>query len=292
MIRLKSKIAKLKSNPLNDKVILITGASSGIGAAAALAFDAAGAKVAVAARRKDKLDELAARMHQPLVIQVDLSIETEVKEMIGKVIAHYGRIDVLVNNAAAIIVAQSEMVKSDDMLLAFKTNVLGAITATQESLRFMQKQGAGHIINVGSPGFMMGIPFYAPYVCSKAALSAWTRTIQAEWAGSGIRVSEYFPGYIKTDSRPDSRLGIVEQDFLMTADQNFIAKMFTKPKTPDHVARQLVQLILKPRTLVYCDFGVKIGAYISNISSFRLAIASQMAKTAREKKNISIFANQ
>ncbi|MEI7662057.1 MAG: SDR family oxidoreductase, partial [Bacteroidota bacterium] len=139
------------------------------------------------------------------------------------------------------------------------------------------------------PGFMMGIPFYAPYVCSKAALSAWTRTIQAEWAGSGITVSEYFPGYISTDSLPDSRLGSIEQDFLMTTEQNFIARMFTKPKTPEHVARQLVRLVIKPKTLVYSDIGVQIGAFISNISGFRLAIARQMAKTARRKKNLPIF---
>jgi len=273
----------LKTLPLNNKVILITGASSGIGAEAALAFDSAGAKVAIAARRIEKLDELAARMNQPLVIPVDLSIENEAKEMVGKVIARFGRIDVLVNNAASIIVARSEKVKSEDMLMAFRTNVIAAVTATQESLRFMSKQGAGHIINIGSPGFMMGIPFYTPYVCSKAALSAWTRTIQAEWAGSGIKVSEYFPGYIKTDSPPDSRLGNVEQDFLMTQDQNFIARIFTKPKSPEHVARQLVKLILKPRDLVYSDFSVMVGAYISNIPGFRLAIARQMAKTAREK---------
>jgi len=274
---------------LKNKVILITGASSGIGSAAALAFDAAGATVAIAARRKEKLDELASGMKNALVIPVDLNGETEAREMIGKVIARFGRIDVLVNNAASIIVARSELVTAYDLLQAFRTNVIAAVAATQEALQFMQKQGAGHIINVGSPGFMMGIPFYAPYVCSKAALSAWTRTIQAEWTGSGIIVSEYFPGYIKTDSLPESRLGSVEQDFLMATGQNFIARMFTKPKTPEQVARQLVGLIIKPRTIMYSDIGVKIGAFISNISSFRLAISRQMADTARKKKNLATF---
>jgi NAD(P)-dependent dehydrogenase (short-subunit alcohol dehydrogenase family) len=279
----------LKPPLLDDKVILITGASSGIGAAAALAFDAAGAWVAMASRRKDKLEDLASRMNHPLVITADLSNEAEAREMIARVIAHYGRIDVLVNNAASIIVARSETVTSDDLLLAFRTNVIAAISATQEAIRFMHEQGTGHIINIGSPGFMMGIPFYAPYVCSKAALTAWTRTIQAEWAGSGITVSEYFPGYIKTDSLPESRLGRVEQDFLMTSHQNFISRIFTKPKTPEHVAGQLVKLIIKPRVLVYSDIGVKIGAYISNMSGFRLAIARQMAETARKKKHLVIF---
>jgi NAD(P)-dependent dehydrogenase (short-subunit alcohol dehydrogenase family) len=279
----------LKETSLIGKVILVTGASSGIGAAAARAFGEAGAKVAIAARRKEKLEELAAGMNDCMVLQVDLDHETEAREMVRKVVARFGRIDVLVNNAAAIIVARSEAVTSDDLLRAFRTNVIGAVATTQEAARFMKIQGSGHIINVGSPGFMMGIPFYAPYVCSKAALSAWTRTIQAEWAGTGITVSEYFPGYISTDSLPESRLGSVDQDFLMETDQNFIARMFTKPKTPGHVAGQLVRLILKPRTLVYTDIGVKIGAYISNISGFRLAIARQMAVTARKKKNLTAF---
>ena len=279
----------MESYTLANKIILVTGASSGIGAAAAMAFDVAGARVAIASRRKEKLDLLAAGMHEPLVIQVDLDREENAREMVRRVVAHYGRIDVLVNNAASIIVDQSDVVSADDLLRAFRTNLLAPVAATQEALQFMRKQGGGHIINVGSPGFMMGIPFYAPYVCSKAALSAWTRTIQAEWSGSGIIVSEYFPGYISTDSLPDSRLGSVEQDFLMEQHQNFIAKMFTKPKTPAHVARQLVQLVIKPRILVYSDLGVKIGAYISNISGFRLAISRQMAKTARAKKNLGIF---
>ena len=275
-------------NP-SDKVILITGASSGIGAATALALDAAGARVAMAARRKEKLDDLAARMHNPLVMAVDLCDETSAREMVCKVVDHFGRIDVLINNAASIIVAKSDMVKPADLLKALSTNLIAPVAATQEAIRFMRKQGGGHIINIGSPGFMMGIPFYAPYVCSKAAFSAWTRTIQAEWAGTEIIVSEYFPGYIKTDSLPESRLGAIEQDFLMAEQQNIITRLFTKPKTPEDVARHLVKLIKQPETLVYSDVSVKIGAFISNFPGFRLNLARQLANNARGKKKLTIF---
>ncbi len=275
--------------PLQTKVVLITGASSGIGAAAALALDAAGAKVAIAARRKVKLDDLALRMHGPLVLVKDLCDDHSAREMVQSVVGHFGRIDVLINNAASIIVAKSDVVRPADLLSAFSTNLIAPVAATQEAISHMLKQGGGHIINIGSPGFMMGIPFYAPYVCSKAAFSAWTRTIQAEWAGTKILVSEYFPGYIKTDSKPDSRLGMIEQDFLMADKQNMITRLFTKPKSPEDVARQLVKLILKPETLVYSDISVKIGAFISNIPGFRLNIARQMAENARGKKNLTIF---
>jgi NAD(P)-dependent dehydrogenase (short-subunit alcohol dehydrogenase family) len=274
---------------LQHRVILITGASSGIGAAAALALDSAGAKVAIAARRKEKLDDLAARMHQPLVIPVDLSNEIPAREMVRSVVDHYGRIDVLINNAASIIVAKSDSVQAADLLQAFQTNLIAPVAATQEAIGFMRKQGGGQIINIGSPGFMMGIPFYAPYVCSKAAFSAWTRTIQAEWAGTEIVVNEYFPGYIKTDSPPASRLGSIDQDFLMAEKQNLITRLFTRPKSPEDVANHLVKLILKPKTLGYSDISVKIGAFISNIPGFRLKIARQLAENARRKQNLTVF---
>jgi len=274
---------------LSQKVILVTGASSGIGAAIALALDAAGASVAMAARRKEKLDELATRMNRPLVIQVDLSNDLSAREMVRGVVARFGRIDVLINNAARIIVAQSDTVEPADLLTSFSTNLIAPVAATQEAILFMRGQGGGQIINIGSPGFMMGVPFYAPYVCSKAAFSAWTRTIQAEWAGTEIIVSEFFPGYIKIDSTPVSRVGDIDQDFLMAERSGFMTRVFTKPKTAEDVAKQIVNLVQKPKILTYSDLRVKIGAFVSNLPGFRLSIARQLAKNAREKKNLTIF---
>jgi NAD(P)-dependent dehydrogenase (short-subunit alcohol dehydrogenase family) len=272
-----------------DKVILITGASGGIGAATALAFDREGARLCIASRRKEKLDQLAAQLHDPLVLPVDLSDENQVKKMISDTIARFGRIDILVNNAASIIVSPAETVMTEDMLHAFKTNLLAPMIAIQQVLPYMRKQGEGHIINIGSPGFMMGIPFYAPYVTSKAALSAFTRTVQAEWAGTEIIVSEYFPGYIKTDSVAESRVGEIDQDLLMSPKQNFLTRTFAKPKSPEDVARQLVKLAEHPKTLAYSSFTVRLGAFISNISSFRLSIAKEMARVARAKLGIRVF---
>lgn len=269
---------------IKGKVVLITGASSGIGAATALAFDKEGARVAMAARRSDRLAALASRMNNTMVIQADVAMEEDAREMIQKTISKWGRIDVLINNAASMIVSSADSVSREDLLSAFRTNLLGPVTATQEAVIHMKREGGGQIINVGSPGFMMGIPFYAPYVCSKAALCAWTRTIQAEWEGTGIVVNEYFPGYILTDSKPVSRVGEVEQDLLMSPKQSWLSRKFTKPKYPEDVARQLVQLVRKPRVLTYSSGSVRIGAVISNFSRFRLALATQMARTARDKK--------
>ena len=270
---------------LKGKVVVITGASGAIGAAAARAFDREGSRVVMASRKTSAMEETARSLRDPLVLAVDLSDEDQARNMILQTVDHFGRLDILVNNAASIIVDHSGNVTLGDLLYAFRTNLTGPVAATKEAIRHMRKQGGGHIINVGSPGFLMGIPFYAPYVCSKAAFSAWTRTIQAEWAGTNIRVSEYFPGYILTGSKPESRLGPVSQDFLMAEEQKWITRLFTRPRTPDHVARQLVSLARKPKILVYSSFSTRLGAWLSNIPSFRLAIAGQMAENARKKLN-------
>jgi NAD(P)-dependent dehydrogenase (short-subunit alcohol dehydrogenase family) len=273
----------MKRRDLKDKVVLITGASSGVGAAAARAFDREGAKVALAARRKNKLEEVARSLKDPLILPTDMQDPVEAVNMVQATVAHFGRIDILINNAASIIVSPAESVTAEDMLKAFSTNLVGPMLATQKAASYMRLQGGGQIINVGSPGFMMGIPYYAPYVCSKAAVSAWTRTLQAEWAGSEVVVSEYFPGYIRTDSKPESRVGEVEQDFLMKEKQNVISHFFTKPITPEDVAGHLVKLARKPKIIVYSGFTVRLGTWIANFAGFRLKLAKDMAQTARVK---------
>ena len=269
---------------LKDKVILVTGASGGIGEAVALAFGHEGAKVVLVARRKEKLDAIASRLQDAFVIEANLEDPSAAVRMIDETVERYGRLDILINNAACIIVVPSEEVQREDLLKAFRTNLVAPVIAAQCALKYFRKQGNGHIINIGSPGFMMGIPFYSPYVCSKAALSAWTRTIQAEWAAdTGIHISEYFPGYIKTGSRPESRIGEVEQDFLMSDKQNFLTRIFAKPRSAESVAKDIIKLALRPRLLMNSGAGVKIGSFISNLPSFRLSIAREMAETARRK---------
>jgi NAD(P)-dependent dehydrogenase (short-subunit alcohol dehydrogenase family) len=274
---------------IKGKVVLITGASSGIGKAAALAFHKAGAKVAIAARRMDKLEEVSRKMREVLVLKTDISDEKQARLMVDKTVQYFGKIDILINNAAAIIVSRSDRVKSEDLIRAFKTNLVGPVTATNQAVKYMKDKGFGHIINIGSPGFMIGIPFYAPYVCSKASLSAWTRTIQAEWAGSGIMVSEYFPGYIKTESLPESRLGTVDQDLIMDTKQNLLSRLFIKPKTAEDVSAQLVKLAQEPKIIVCSDPFVRLGSFLSNFPFIRLSIARGMARNARVKLGISIF---
>ena len=277
---------------IEGAVVLITGASSGIGKTAALAFDRAGARVAMAARRRERLEENAAQMHNALVLTVDLSDEKAAVGMVERTVEAFGRIDVLINTAAAIIVSPAEDVAPEDLVRSFRTNVVGPVAATNRAARYMLAQGYGHIINVGSPGFIIGVPLYLPYVCTKAAVCGWTRTIQAEWAGTPVRVSEYFPGYIKTDSPAESRFGPVDQDTIIDPEQNAITRFFTRPKTPEDVARQLIGLVRRPRTLVYSSFLTSLGAWVANLPGRRLSIARNMAAAARKRLGITVFADR
>jgi len=273
-------------------VVLITGASSGIGRTAALAFDRAWARVAIAARRRERLEEIAALMKNALVLPVDISDDKAAVSMVDRTVEAFGRIDVLINNAAAIIVSPAEDATPDDLLRSFRTNVVGPVAATNRAVQYMLKQGYGHIINVGSPGFIIGVPLYLPYVCSKAAMCGWTRTIQAEWSGTPVRVSEYFPGYIKTDSPAESRFGPVDQDTIIDPEQNAITRFFTRPKTPEDVARQLIALVRRPRPLVYSSFLTSLGAWVANLPGRRLSIARNMAAAARKRLGLTVFASK
>ena len=189
---------------LKDKVILITGASSGIGAAAALAFDRAGAKVAIASRRKEKLDELAARMHESMVLPVDLSDEASVREMVDRVVAHFGRIDILINNAAiyyGLNITPWDQWKTEDWDRIFSVNVKGTWLVCQAIAPIMVQQEKGKIINIAS-----NIPHVAaagmllPYACSKSAIYTLTQGLARSLGPLGINVNAIAPGYTASEA--------------------------------------------------------------------------------------------
>ncbi len=262
---------------------MITGASTGIGRAAAIEFDRAGARVAIAARRKELLDEIASVMKEPLVLKTDLADEKQARAMVDKTVKHFGRIDILINNAATSIVESSDRIKREDLIRAFTVNLLGPVTATQQAFTHMKKQGRGHIINIGTPGFMIGVPFYTPYVCSKAAFSAWTRTIQGEWAHTGIVVSEYFPGYTETGAVAESAYGPIPMDLIMNRGKGFLAKYFSGARNGTDIARDLVALAKRPRPLMFSTFMERIAGFVANIPGIRIPVVKRMAETARKK---------
>ncbi|MGC2718279.1 MAG: 3-oxoacyl-[acyl-carrier-protein] reductase [Candidatus Acidiferrales bacterium] len=187
---------------LKDKVALITGASQGIGRATALALVVAGAKVAVAARQTAKLDELVKEIEaaggEALAVPLDVSDAAQVKTAFGIVLTKFGKLDILVNNAAITRDTLALRMKLEDWDAVLRTNLTGAHLCIQQALGAMLKARSGRIINITSVVAQTGNAGQANYVASKAGLIGLTRAIAVEVASRNITVNAVAPGFIET----------------------------------------------------------------------------------------------
>ena len=163
---------------LAGRVALVTGASAGIGEATARALAAAGMRVAVCARRRERLDRLAAGIlsagGEVAVYGLDVTDAGAVRAMVDDVASRWGRIDVLVNNAGRGLSATVEDTKPDEFRALLELNVMAAFTATQAVLPWMRRQGRGHIVNVSSIVGRRGVPYRGAYSATKFALGGLT----------------------------------------------------------------------------------------------------------------------
>jgi NAD(P)-dependent dehydrogenase (short-subunit alcohol dehydrogenase family) len=194
-------------------VALVTGASRGIGAATARALDRDGARVVLLARDEAGLQRTAAGLRNaPVVAAADLS-RPDVSEVVAPILEQTGRIDVLVNNAAAAIRAPlSDLTTAQvDALLA--VNVRAALLLCAAVLPGMVARGAGSIINVSSISGLVGTPNRAAYAASKGAIDAMTRSLAIDYGPSGVRVNAVAPGVIDTAlwARNKAVPGVIEQ---------------------------------------------------------------------------------
>src|ERR1700735_789449 len=187
---------------LKDKVALVTGASQGIGRATSLALAEAGAKVAIAARNTEKLASLAAEIAaaggEALAIPMDVADPAQVKAGFQQLLAKFGKLDILVNNAAITRDTLALRMKLEDWDAVPRTNLTGAHLCIQQALGAMLKQRAGRIINITSVVAQTGNAGQANYVASKAGLIGLTRAIAVEVASRSITVNAIAPGFIAT----------------------------------------------------------------------------------------------
>jgi 3-oxoacyl-[acyl-carrier protein] reductase len=187
---------------LKDKVALVTGASQGIGRATALALAEAGARVAVAARSGDKLLSLVSEMEAQggagLAVTMDVADAAQVKAGFQQVLGKFGRLDILVNNAAITRDTLALRMKLEDWDAVLRTNLTGAHLCIQQALGAMLKQRSGRIINLSSVVAQTGNAGQANYVASKAGLIGLTRAIAVEVASRSITVNAIAPGFIET----------------------------------------------------------------------------------------------
>ena len=187
---------------LDGKIALVTGASSGIGAQTVKLFSSLGAKVIAAARREDRLHDLANQYPNVMAVKCDVGVEADCKSVVETVINEYGKIDILINNAGISDPIPALEEDLDQFKRVIQIDLISCFHLAQLCAQYMETQeSGGAIVNVASiHGFVGSSPNNQPgYTAAKGGLINLTRELALEWARHGIRVNAIAPGYISTE---------------------------------------------------------------------------------------------
>ena len=186
-----------------DYVVVVTGASSGIGAALAQAFAREGACVVLAGRREDRLQDLARRIaaFQPRVLALpcDVTNEDQVRALVAATLQRFGRIDVLVNNAGILIAGPTAELGDRAVRTMLDTNVRGLLTCTRLVVPHMRERGYGHIVQISSIAGFVSLPPIGVYAATKHAVQAIADALRIELSGTGIHVTSVCPGPVASE---------------------------------------------------------------------------------------------
>ncbi len=229
--------------PLRGRVVVITGASAGIGRACAHLFAREGAHVVAAARRADRItalqQEIEASGGRCLAVPTDVAERAQVQRLLDATLEHFGGVDVWVNNAGYGLAASIEQTTPEEMEQIWRVNYLGAFHGCQVALQQMRRQGHGHIINVSSMAARFPLPLHGAYTVTKYAMNALSEVLEMELEGTGIRVSAVMPNVTETEFTsavvkkiPDATGGIDHAD------------------PPERVARRIGACARRPRSKV------------------------------------------
>lgn len=184
---------------INGKVVIVTGASSGIGLAAAKLLTEKGARVALVARSREKLEKLSNELPGSIVVIADMSNVSDIKKMIGTVLKEFKRIDILINNAGQGYDVPVEKIELDIFQKLMNLNLIGPLVAMQQVIPAMRKQGGGAIVNISSGTALMQLPNMAAYSSLKRALVGISLTANEELVNDHISVSVVYPYITDTD---------------------------------------------------------------------------------------------
>lgn len=247
----------MSAQPLQNRVAIVTGASSGIGRATALALAQQGACVALAARRKSALLELAQEIEnlgtKALVLAVDVTQRDQVEHMVQEVIRQWGRVDILIANAGEYIRGPILELDPAELQRSLNVNYFGSVYCIQAVLPHMLAQKSGHIVAVTSMDGKIGLPPDAPYVSAKFALTGFLEVLRQEVSDHGIAVTNVLPGRVDTV--------MIEQ----------LRFSWISPKiSPERVARSMIDAIRKRKPIVIVPSRAKLLYYI-NVFAPRLS---------------------
>jgi len=198
---------------LKDKVAIITGGGTGIGASIAREFVRVGAKVTLASRKVENLDKIAAEVKalggEALVVQTDVRVPEQVAEMVKRTVDRFGKLDIMVNNAGAGFPVKIEELSANGWDVILNINLKGVFLCSQAAARVFIPQKHGKIVNISSVAGLNGSPRMAHYGAAKAGVINLTRSCSVEWAPYNINVNCIAPGMIETEG--------VRQQAILTA---------------------------------------------------------------------------
>ncbi len=279
-------IRELTKFDFTGKVVVITGGSRGFGLILARHLGARGARLAICARSADDLElarqELDASGVQVMAMTVDVTENEEVKAMIRDVIQHYGKIDVLVNNAGIIQVGPQHLMQPEDYELAMRTNFWAQLYAMQAVIPHFIERGGGRIVNITSIGGKIALPHLLPYTASKFAAVGLSEGMHAELKRHNIHVTTVIPNLMRTGSpvRADIK-GDHQKEYawFKHADSNPLLS-----QNPDNTARRIIEAIQYGESEITLSLTGKVASFVKGIAprwvNFMMSLANQVLPDA------------
>jgi NAD(P)-dependent dehydrogenase (short-subunit alcohol dehydrogenase family) len=242
------------------KLILITGCSSGIGRAAALLFAANGWQVIATMRDASKAGALATHDHVR-VLELDVTVRATIASAVARVLADYGRLDVLVNNAGFGAFGPFETASTELIERQLATNLIGSMDLTRAALPIMRAQRSGTIINIASIGGLVTMPLNAIYHATKYAMVGWTEALSYELAPLGIAAKFVAPGGVATNFAGDSLARTFEDERHPYADTvSKVMQAFTARSASYSTPDQIALTIYRAATDASGQVGYVVGA--------------------------------
>ncbi len=234
---------------VQNNVVIVTGASSGIGLELARILTKKGAKVALVSRSKDKLEELSSKLKDSIVIVCDMTNEADIKAMVKKVKNHFGRIDILINNAGRGYYAPLDKTNLETLNELYRLNLEGPIVAMMEVIPIMKEQKEGQIINISSGTALMYIPNMSIYSSLKRALVGISLTANEELKEHNIKVSVVYPTLTNTNFAKN-----LQRD---ESNSSFSGRSMPEGDTAEFIAEKIVESINTNETEIFAHEWMK-----------------------------------
>jgi NADP-dependent 3-hydroxy acid dehydrogenase YdfG len=259
---------------LTGRVAAITGAGSGIGRATALALVAEGVKLALADKDMAGLGQTAALVSdaggEAITHVVDVTDPAAMEAWAADAMAHYGAIDIVMNNAGVALVAESHDQTHDELAWVMDINFWGVVHGTRAFLPHMRERNIGHIVNIASMAGLSGLPAQSAYCASKFAVRGYSESVCADLAGTNVGVTIVMPGGVATNIINSSRIRIAGEDAAATESRRDAFNSFLRT-SPEKAARLIIKAIKRNRMRQLVGGDARILDFVQRLIPGRFA---------------------